>query len=332
MSSLADVLIIGGQGGDPFDFNGIGNGATITKIWVWAGGWQIKAIKVWLNDGQSKQFGRENGKFSEFIFEDGEHFTSLSLWGNGAGTRLGAIRFTTNRSRVFFPKMTSWELKTEYPVDVGSGICLGIMGRSGSDVDSLGFIFINTIRYTELTGVTYPTLHDETPIVAVDEIKSMTYQNNTTEVLKYTFDTATKITKKSSWSVTNKTESSFCIEVKAGIPNILEISGGFSYTMGTERSYTLEFTEEKTESFSFTITVPPGKTVDAIVTIGWANIDLPYTGTVKITCVNGSVLQFPTSGTYKGINYTKAKIVVNESTKMLAADPKAENEVTYKTF
>ncbi|KAI5093363.1 hypothetical protein C0J45_16501 [Silurus meridionalis] len=96
--------------------------------------------------------------------------------------------------------------------------------------------------------------------------------------------------------------------------------------MGTERSYTLEFTEEKTESFSFPITVPPGKTVDAIVTIGRANIDLPYNGTVKITCVNGSVLQFPTSGTYKGINYTKAKMVVNESTKLLAADPKAENE------
>ncbi|MCI4390320.1 hypothetical protein PGIGA_G00121300 [Pangasianodon gigas] len=192
MSYLADILIIGGQGGNPFNFNGTGNGATLRKIWVWAGGWQIKAIKVWLTDGQSREVGQPGGKFSEFTFEDGEHFTSLSLWGNGAGTRLGAIKFKTNRSREFFAHMTDWGLKTEYPVDVASGICMGIAGHAADDVDCLGFIFINTVKSTVLTNVQYPTLHDVIPNVAVEEIKSMTYHNNSTETQEYRIETSKK--------------------------------------------------------------------------------------------------------------------------------------------
>ncbi|XP_060766933.1 aerolysin-like protein [Neoarius graeffei] len=313
MSYLAQVHIIGGRGGSAFDFNGTGNGATLKKIWVWAGGWQIKAMKVWLTDGQSKQFGNPDGKYSEFNFKDGEHFTSLSLWGNGVGTRLGGIKFKTNRSREFFAYMTDWWLKTEYPIDVGSGICVGLTGRAGADIDSLGFMFINTIRSTTLTDVQYPTIHRVIPNVAVEGIKSMTYQNKSSVTQEYKIETSKKITKKSSWSVTNKLEFSFSMEVKAGIPKVMEVSTGFGFIVGTESSYGLENTEEKTELLSFPVRIPPGKAVDVDITIGRATIDLPYKGTVKITCYNGSVLRFPTSGPYKGVTFTKAKIVVMES-------------------
>ncbi|XP_027023473.2 aerolysin-like protein isoform X1 [Tachysurus fulvidraco] len=317
MSYLAPILEIGGQGGQGFNFDGITNGATLKQIWVWAGGWQIKAIKVWLTDGQSKQFGNSDGKYSEFIFEDGENFTSLSLWGNGAGTRLGAIKFKTNKSREFFAQMTEWGLKKEYPIDVGSGICMGIGGRAGSDIDSLCFKFINTIKSTKLTNVQYPTLHNVIPNVAVEEIKSNTYHNNTTGAQEYKIESSKTVTRKSSWSVTNKLEASFSMEVKAGVPEVVEVTAGFSLTVGTESSYGLENTEEKSELFSFPVKVPPGKTVDVHITIGRATVDLPYTGTVQITCYNGSVLEFKTSGTYKGLSYTDAKVVVNESGKSL---------------
>ncbi|XP_053509284.1 aerolysin-like protein [Ictalurus furcatus] len=312
MSYLSPILVIGGGGGKSFNFNGVGNGATLKKIWVWAGGWQIKAIKVWLTDGQVGQFGEPAGKFSEFSFEDGEHFTSLSLWGNGAGTRLGAIKFRTNRSREFFAQMTDWGLKTEYPIDVGSGICVGITGRAGADMDSLGFEFINTVKSTKLTNVQYPTLHDVIPNVAVEEIKSTTYENKTSQTQEYKLETSKTIIRKSSWSVTNKLEFTFSMEVKAGIPEVVEVSAGFGFTVGTESSYGLENSEERTELFSFPVKVPPGKTVDVDITIGRATVDLPYTGTVQITCYNGSVLEFPTSGIYKGLNYTDAKVVVKE--------------------
>ncbi|RVE75192.1 hypothetical protein OJAV_G00014580 [Oryzias javanicus] len=312
MSYLTPLIEIGGQGGSPFTFTGEDNGATLKKIWVWTGGWQVKAVKVWLTDGRVQQFGNEGGEFSEFEFQDGEQITSLSLWGNGAGTRLGAIKFWTNQSREFFPKMTDWGLKTEYPIDVGSGICLGVFGRSGSDIDNMGFMFINTIKSTKLTNVYYPTLHQVIPQIATEEIKSLTYTNDTDVTQSYTVQTSKKITEKSSWSVKNKMETTFSVNVQAGIPEVVEVSGGFSFTVGVEASYGLENTVERTETLSFPVQVPPNKSVEVDITIGRATVDLPYTATVEITCYNDSVLKFNTSGEYKGVTYTDAKTVVKE--------------------
>ncbi|KAI4895238.1 hypothetical protein NFI96_004904 [Prochilodus magdalenae] len=312
MSYLAPLVLIGGHGGNGFDFDGIGNGATLQKLWVWVGGWQVKAMKVWLTDGRSMQFGEAGGNHSEFIFQDGEHMTSFSLWGNGAGTRVGALKFKTNKSREFFAHMTDWGLKTEYPVDVGSGICVGLTGRAGADIDCLGFKFISGIKSTVLKDVNYPTLHRVIPSVSVEEIKSMTYQNSTSVMQEYKIETSKTLAKKSSWSVTNKMEFTFSMEVKAGIPEVAEVSAGFSFTLGTESTYGLENSEQKTELLSFPVHVPPGKKMDVNITIGRATIDLPYTGTVQITCYNGSVLQFQTSGIYKGLTYTDAKTVVKE--------------------
>uniref|UniRef100_A0A9J8ANJ5 Uncharacterized protein n=1 Tax=Cyprinus carpio carpio TaxID=630221 RepID=A0A9J8ANJ5_CYPCA len=67
----------------------------------------------------------------------------------------------------------------------------------------------------------------------------------------------------------------FNVEVKAWIPEIQEVS--------------IEFTDERTETLSNTVDV----------------FDLPYTGIVKITCKNGSVLQYETKGQYRGITVIK---------------------------
>uniref|UniRef100_A0A8C7X677 Jacalin-type lectin domain-containing protein n=1 Tax=Oryzias sinensis TaxID=183150 RepID=A0A8C7X677_9TELE len=212
MSYLAPWTIIGGHGGDCFSFQGESNGATLKKLWVWVGESQVRGIKVWLTDGRVEEFGKPEGGFSEMEFKDGEQIKSLSLWGNGEGTRLGAIRIRTTLSQEFFPKMTVWGLKKEYPIDVGSGICLGVVGRCCDDIDSLGFVFLNTIQSTKLINVSYPTLHQEIPQVATEEIKAVTYTNNTSVAQSYTVESSKTITKKSSWSVLNKMEATFSFE------------------------------------------------------------------------------------------------------------------------
>ena len=156
---------IGGGGGSSFDFTGRDNGATLKKIGVAVGGWQIKAVRAELTDGRVQTFGKAN-TFSEYTFKLGERITKLSLWGNGAGTRLGAIKFWTSSGHEFFAKMNKWGLKTEYSIDVGSGVCLGLQGRSGSDIDSMGFLFINAIKSSVLTDMTYPSLAMYTPQVS----------------------------------------------------------------------------------------------------------------------------------------------------------------------
>ena len=157
--------VIGGQGGSSFTFTGRDNGATLKKIGVAVGGWQIKAVRAELTDGRVQTFGNAV-TFSEFTFELGESITKLSLWGNDDGSRLGGIRFSTSSGREFFEQMTSMGLNTEYSIDVGSGVCLGLEGRSVSDVDCMGFLFINAIKSSVLTDMTYPSLAMYTPQVS----------------------------------------------------------------------------------------------------------------------------------------------------------------------
>ncbi|KAK9976507.1 hypothetical protein ABG768_021712 [Culter alburnus] len=313
MSYPTTLFVIGGDGGSPFSFTGENNGASLEKIWVWVGGWQVKAVRVWLSDGRDQTFGEQDGDHQEFKFQPGECFASLSLWGNGAGTRLGAIKFRTSLGREFFAKMTSWGLKTEYPIDVGSGFCLGVVGRGGVDIDSMGFMFLNEVQSTVLTDVNYPNISQLIPKVAVESVESMTYKNDSSVTQKQKVETSKKITQISSWSVSASLTATFSMEVNAGVPEIAEVKGEYSISVGIEGTYSHEYSDERTETLSTDIDVPPGKKVEVNITIGRANFDLPYTGTVKITCKNGSVLQYETQGTYRGVTYTDMKVETKES-------------------
>ncbi|XP_032834736.1 aerolysin-like protein [Petromyzon marinus] len=313
MAFPTTLHIIGGQGGNKFSFDGLTNAATLQKLSVSVGGWQVRGVEVWLTDGRRETFGAMDSSAQEFEFESGEFIKSLSLWGNGAGTRLGAIKFRTSRSREFFAKMTDWGLKTEYKIDVGSGICLGVQGRAGSDIDSMGFLFINAIKSSVIQDMKYPTMHQVLPNVQMEEIKEMEYKNDTSVVQSYTFESSKKITKTSSWSTTNKIESTFSLSVKAGIPEVMEVETGFSFTVGSESTHAVEESEEKTETLTFPVAVPPHKTVTVVANIGRADIDLPYTAMLRISCVNGASLDAPLSGVYKGLAYTKMTAVATES-------------------
>ncbi|XP_048046240.1 aerolysin-like protein [Megalobrama amblycephala] len=304
---------IGGRGGSPFSLTGENNGASLEKIWVWVGGWQVKAVRVWLSDGRDQTFGQPFGNYQEFKFQPGECFTSLSLWGNGAGSRLGAIKFRTSLGREFFAKMTICGLTTENHMDVGSGYCLKVVGRSGADIDCMGFMFLNAVESAVLTNVNYPTINQLIPKVATETIKTLSYKNSSSVTQEQRVESSKTITNKSSWSIRASLKTVFNMEVKAAIPQIADVTGGYQVEVGLESTYSQEQTDERTETLSTDVDVPPGKKVDVNVTIGRANFDLPYTGTVQITCTNGSVLQYETKGTYKGVTYTDIKVETKES-------------------
>ncbi|XP_048011010.1 aerolysin-like protein [Megalobrama amblycephala] len=313
MSYPTTLFVIGGDGGGPFSFTGENDGASLEKIWVWVGGWQVKAVRVWLSDGRDQTFGEPAGDHQQFKFQPDECFTSLSLWGNGAGTRLGAIKFTTSLGREFSAQMTSWGLKKEYPMDVGCGFCLGVVGRGGVDIDCMGFMFLNAVQSTVLTNVNYPNINQLILKVAIEDIKSLSYNNSSSVTQKHKVETSKKITNKSSWSVSASLTATFSMEVKAGIPEIAEVTAGYSVSVGLESTYGQEQTDERTETLSTDVDVPPGKKLDVNITIGRATFDMPYTGTVQITSKNGSVLKYDTKGTYKGVTYTDVKVETKES-------------------
>ncbi|XP_061840524.1 aerolysin-like protein [Nerophis lumbriciformis] len=308
--------LIGGNGGNAFAFTGLDNGATLKKIGVAVGGWQIKAVRAELTDGRVQTFGNAH-TFSEFTFNLGEHITKLSLWGNGAGTRLGGIRFWTSSGREFFAHMNDWPLKIEYSINTGSGICLGLQGRASADIDCLGFLFINAIKSSVLTNMTYPTLATYTPQVNKEYIKSVSYRNDTSETQEQKCSYSRSVIKSKTWSTTAKIEFTVSTTVSAGIPDLVEVSSGYSLTVGAETTSTITHEETITESDEVNVKVPPGKTVSVELSVGRAIIDLPYSATVKITCLNGSELAFASSGNYIGVAYTAVKVKTTESDKVM---------------
>ena len=139
-------------------------------------------IKVWRTNGLSQEFGVPSGPYQEYSFQPGELITAMSLWGNGAGNRLGAIKFKTNKGNEFFPKMTREELKQEYPTDIGSGICIGIEVQEGEAIDSMGFVFVKPLESSTMADVNYPTIGFEQAKVEISTLKSVEYDKASTRL------------------------------------------------------------------------------------------------------------------------------------------------------
>ena len=107
------------------------------------------------------------------------------------------------------------------------------------------------------------------------------------------------------------------MSVKAGFLRLVEGSGGFSLTVGSGQSSSMTSSETITESDEVNVKVPAGKTVSVVLSVGRAVIDLPYSATVKITCLNGSELVFPSTGNYNGVAYTAVNVKTTESDKVM---------------
>uniref|UniRef100_A0A3P9KL00 Jacalin-type lectin domain-containing protein n=1 Tax=Oryzias latipes TaxID=8090 RepID=A0A3P9KL00_ORYLA len=145
MSYLAPVKVVGGQGGTPFTFNDADTGAVIKKVEVWVAPDLVRFISVLMTDGAQQTYGTaevEGDLMLSFTFEDGEYFSDLSLWPNSTGDRLSGFRFKTTKCNFFEACMVNGKSSvTETPVDVGSGLCFGVKGRSGTEINAFGFLF-----------------------------------------------------------------------------------------------------------------------------------------------------------------------------------------------
>ena len=309
-SPYVGIHVIGGGGGSAFCYYGGSDGSLLEKIGVWVGGWQVKAVKIWRTNGMNHVFGKPSGPYKEYKFTPGELITSMSLWGNGAGTRLGAIKFRTDKGGDFFAKMTSWGLKQEYPIDVGSGACVGVIGRSGDDIDNMGFIFVKPLRSSEMLDVNYPTIGSEKAKVQMTNLKSVNYDNHHNTKQTYTLEVSETLTKTENWEVTAGLEATVSTEVTAGIPEVASSTTGFSLTVSVSGSYGMSTTTTKNEKWTFPIIVPAKANAVATVSMGKANINLPYNARIVMTTTDGSTLQFRVNGIYKGVSYTKVFVKV----------------------
>ena len=310
-SITAPVRFIGGGGGTYLS-KLYTDGRTLKKLEVWAGGWQLKSVKFHWSNGHVDTIGKAGGRYSTFTFNTGERLTSLSLWGNGAGTRCGAFKMRTNRNREYFPKMTSWGLKTEYRAEVGSGIIVGFVARHASDVDALGFRILRPVENAILKNVNYPDLNLNRVGLQPWNIDVIDYTNTGSHTQTQKLIGSREITTSSTWTVGASLEHSVSVSVQAGVPKVKAVGVKTTFTVGIKATYSRTTTTKNTRTYEFPVVVPPGKRAHATARLYHGPINTRYTGRMYVTLDNGQSFNYAVNGYYKGVTSTGAYVDLKE--------------------
>ena len=316
-SITVPMTFIGGRGGS-FISKQYTDGRTLKKLEVWAGGWQLRSVKFHWSNGHVDTIGKTVGRYSSFAFTTGEHLTSLSLWGNGGGTRCGAFKMRTNKNSEYFPRMTSWRLKREYHAGIGSGIIIGFAAKHGSDVDALGFRILRPIRNAVLENVRYPDLNLNTVGLQPWNLESVDYRNAGYVPQTFTLKGKMQVTISSSWTTSSSLDLSVTLftTVKAGIPIFFFTSTAkteSTWKVGLTASYKREQTSTFTKEYQSLITVGPRKHLKATGTAYEGPISTKYSGTMHIILDNGQSFRYGVSGYYKGATSTRVYKSVKET-------------------
>jgi hypothetical protein len=305
---------VGGCGGEPFTIHK--QGGIVRSITVWYGTHVdkndgIKAIRIaYFGDDDDHVIGKpENGPESKKIsFQPGETITGdMTLSGNGFGTRLGYIAFSTSAGQKFEAGQNG---HTKYLFDTGGSFVSGIKGRAGDDINQLAVIFWKPIRSLHFTGISYPTLDTMTKIKAPAVIASQDYCNDNDEARPFAGQTIEK-------TETNGHDSCFTasatetfgesITVKASIPDLVDVTDETHWSI----SSTQEFKNCKQHSSSSKVTLTfPSPNLKAHTRTSYqytqwqgAVSDLPFQATLNVQFTDGSSISRTEKGTYAGTSY-----------------------------
>lgn len=303
---------IGGNGGGAFVHYQIRQKAVVTRIEAWAGSWTLRGVKIHYSNGVTRLFGKAADRYSSMNIDyaAGEHVTELSIWGNGAGSRCGAFRIKTNKGQHFFPKMYRWGLKREYKMQVGSGIILGVHGKHGSDIDSLGFLMLRKVIGSDLINVRYDfrggNLNPPQKKFALD----VTIPNPSDTDSDKGFHKVTKQRQTGgSWSVTTGVTFGQSYEVEAGVPQVASTKVTSSWQLSVSGTYGRTWSTTHGMEISVPLIVPARERTRITVDYYEGRINkLPYTANMKYFLDNHSKFYTNVRGVYNG--YSTSRFVM----------------------
>lgn len=266
----------------------------------------LRGISIYYENGDHEFTGTAQNNYDEIILQPGEKITRASLWGNGVGTRTGRIRFETDRGRTFNAGRDTTG-QDEFPINVGSGILAGFVGRSGTDIYILGFVFIIPVRSTLISNVIFalPSRDNIVPHILVHETP---FTNNQTDRdLHWDFSNAVERTNSVSFSSSVTLEFGASLTVSAGIPGIVSVESGYSWGVGTTRTWERTNENRVTFTWSLTGTLGPGEQVicTAICQFGRANVS--YTADVRHVFTDGQEWSYSDHGILENAEYAFAE-------------------------
>ena len=312
-------VALGGNGGYPF-YCGLQreqcpqSGTVVRSLKAWCDTKNLRCLEVGLTDGFSKKFGRPEGTPTDtFYFATGEKVTSLKLWGGDHQKgRSGGFQLTTNQSRTFSVDPSN-RTGVPYQPELGCGILVGVFGRSGIDIDCLGFGLLRRIESAHLINVKYPNLSTLLVTTAPKEIRTIIYDNSKgTTAQTVTLAGSETVETSESWSVTAGMEAGVETEVKAGFPILAEAKVTVSAKVSVSGTYNRTNKQTTQQSFSLPITVAPGECVQATATLYEGNIATKYTATMVYNLESGKLFNYDINGTYSGVSVSEMVVTVTQ--------------------
>ncbi len=306
---------MGGHGGLPVylgfgESKGPKSGNVVRSLKAWVDDHTLRGIQVEFTDETTSTVGMQEGNSTErFYLASGEKVSSLQVWGSSFDTgRCGGFVLKTDQGREFI--VTSPTRKGEpYQPELGSGILVGVFGREGHDVDALGFALLRRVEKAQLINVEYPELSTLLVQTKSKDIKTITYDNTQGQTSQqFTFAGKESVITSSSWSITAGMEAGVETEVKAGFPILAEAKVKVTAKVSVSTTHSRQSSKTTEQSFSFPVTVPAGKNMQATATLYEGDIDTEYTANMVYTLDSGMTFQYAVRGTYNGVSASQAVV------------------------
>jgi len=301
--STSGAGCIGGCDGTPFEFHDYATTVSVLRAWTGGSSDGIHALDIELFNGRRQTFGQApgTGPSATIQFALGEMIVGdIELCGNGVGTRLGFIRFTTSAGQ----KFQVGEEHATYYFPSGNSFLVGFFGQSGSDINHLGLLMMKSVTSGQLTNVKYPTLNVYTEGLSPKEYKSTLCNDDKSQSQTQSVSFTKTVGESYTWTLSASIAISGSISVSAGIPLIAHVSEELRWDVGITASYSRTVDTTKTETTSFPVTVPPRERIFA--TFSWWDslCHVPYTANMYYTFSDRSNYTFPISDAYTGAYIT----------------------------
>ncbi len=309
---------VGGSGGSTFN-SFKEDGTLIYKIEAWADDNRMRGIKIYYSASDTGTlFGKEGGTKFSFTFNEGELIAKLSIWNTkwNDHTYVGAFKFTTSLGREFYPKEKTSSHK-EYILNVGYGALIGVSGKGGNALDSLGFYLIKPADSLKMSDVVYATSTLSTPEI-MDQT-NITYNNNTSQAQSYEYDYSYTNSQNYAWETTSGFQDTYSISITASVPELgLDESASAEWTYSTETTTSSEFTSSQEVNDSYPVNVAPYTSVTLEMTNYVGKCNSSYTALVSLVLEGSSEVEplnfnYHTKGTYAGANTTDVVVTVTET-------------------
>ncbi len=300
--------LIGGRGGKDFSEAKYSQGLAVSGIEAWAGEWMLRGIRITFSDGSAVVRGKCAGKHCGSISIDylsGETVTGLSIWGNGAGTRCGAFRITTSKKEVFFPQMTKWGLKTEYNMNAGAGVILGVIGGAGSDIDRLGFLMLDTVSTTVLTEFEYDL--NKVPLPENKSAYDMTLPNpSRTDSHEGNITRVVKKQRGGEWFVKAGAKYGQEYKVQGGVPVVVEGGATTKWEVSVEGGYSRHWDDDEELTVNIPLIIPALTKTRILYSYFQGTLNAcPFVATIKYYLQGGGIWDCEVRGFYDGIDTTR---------------------------